>query len=140
MFKKNYISLDIKSDFVNMVWINFVLSWTDYLHYGPDHLLHTLQKKKFMLDEMFQRNASKFAIFLEYENPRNFFRFSFHFISFHFISCYFIFSPNECPSLCRHSLEEKSSTKWKSEKATWVFIFQKYGKFWSILLGHFIKH
>ena len=28
----------------------------------------------------------------------------------------------------------------KNEKSTWVFIFQKYGKFWSILLGHFIKH
>ena len=30
-----------------------------------------------MLDEMLQRNASKFAIFLEYENPSGFFRFSF---------------------------------------------------------------
>ena len=26
------------------------------------------RNKRFMLDEMFQRNASKFAIFLEYEN------------------------------------------------------------------------
>ena len=26
------------------------------------------------------------------------------------------------------------------EKTMWVFIFQKYGKFWSVLLGHFIKH
>ena len=26
------------------------------------------------------------------------------------------------------------------QKTTWVFVFQKYGKFWSILLGHFIKH
>ena len=31
-----------------------------------------------MLDEMFQRNTSKFAILLEYENPRIFFHFSFH--------------------------------------------------------------
>ena len=31
-----------------------------------------------MLDEMFQQNASKFAIFLEYENPRSLFHFSFH--------------------------------------------------------------
>ena len=30
-----------------------------------------------MLDEMLQRNASKFAILLEYENPCSFFRFSF---------------------------------------------------------------
>ena len=28
----------------------------------------------------------------------------------------------------------------KEKKTTWVFVFQKYGKFWSILLGHFIKH
>ena len=28
----------------------------------------------------------------------------------------------------------------KNEKNAWVFVFQKYGKFWSILLGHFIKH
>ena len=35
------------------------------------------RNKRFMLDEMFQRNASKFAIFLEYENPCSFFRFSF---------------------------------------------------------------
>ena len=28
----------------------------------------------------------------------------------------------------------------KNEKNTWVFIFQKYGKFWSVLLEHFIKH
>ena len=26
------------------------------------------------------------------------------------------------------------------KKTAWVFVFQKYGKFWSILLGHFIKH
>ena len=26
------------------------------------------------------------------------------------------------------------------KKTTWVFIFQKYGKFWSILLGRFINH
>ena len=30
-----------------------------------------------MLDEMFQRNASKFAILLEYENPHRIFHFSF---------------------------------------------------------------
>ena len=33
---------------------------------------------------------------------------------------------------------KKSSTKWK--KYIWFFIFQKYGKFWSISLGYFIKH
>ena len=32
---------------------------------------------RFLLDEKFQRNASKFAIFYIYENPSSFFRFSF---------------------------------------------------------------
>ena len=27
----------------------------------------------------------------------------------------------------------------KLKKSTYVFIFQKYGKFWSVLIGHFIK-
>ena len=35
---------------------------------------------------------------------------------------------------CRHS------TKWKMKKtSTWVFVFQKYGKFWSVSLELFIK-
>ena len=46
----------------------------------------------FVLDEKFQRNASKFAIFYIYENPKLLFPF--------FISCYFIFFPNECLGLC----------------------------------------
>ena len=50
-----------------------------------------IRNEMFMLDEMFQRNASKFAIFLEFENPCSF--------CFCFISCYFIFSTNECPAL-----------------------------------------
>ena len=35
-----------------------------------------------MLDEMTQRNASKFAIFYIYENPKWLFHFSFHVILF----------------------------------------------------------
>ena len=57
-------------------------------------LLSLFRNKRFMLDEMTYRNASKFAIFLEYENPYSFFLF--------FISCYFTFLPNECPGLCQH--------------------------------------
>ena len=34
-----------------------------------------LRNKKFMLDEMFQRKASKFSIFLKYVNIRIFFHF-----------------------------------------------------------------
>ena len=60
---------------------------------------------------------------------------------FHFMLLYFF--PNECPGQCRHrpghSLGEKQSCmKWK--KQLWVFVYMKYGKFWSILVGHFIKH
>ena len=55
---------------------------------------HSSEKKRFMLDEKFQRNASKFAIFYIYEYPKLLFLF--------FISCHFIFSPNECPGLCPH--------------------------------------
>ena len=50
------------------------------------------RNKKFMLDEMTQRNASKF---LEYECTHSFFHFSFRATLF--------FLPNECPDLCRHS-------------------------------------
>ena len=42
------------------------------------------RNKRFMLDEMFQRNASKFAIFLEYKNPCSFF-------VFHFMLLYLFF-------------------------------------------------
>ena len=41
------------------------------------------RKKRFMLDEKFQRNVSKFAIFYIYENPKLFFLF--------FFFCYLIF-------------------------------------------------
>ena len=44
---------------------------------SKQNLYSLFRKKRFMLDEMFQQNASKFAIFLEYENPRSFFHFSF---------------------------------------------------------------
>ena len=52
------------------------------------------RNERFMLDEMTRQNASKFAIFYIYENPKLPFPF--------FISCYFICLPNECPGLCRH--------------------------------------
>ena len=40
-----------------------------------------------------------------------------------------------------HYREKKSSMKWKRNKTTWVyFVFQKYSKFWSISLEHFIKN
>ena len=51
------------------------------------------RNKRFMLDEKFQGNASKFAIFLENENLHSFFHFSF---------LATVFFPNECPGLCQH--------------------------------------
>ena len=40
-----------------------------------------------------------------------------------------------------HSLgKEIKLYKMKNKKNTWVFVFQKYGKFWSMSLDHFIKH
>ena len=30
--------------------------------------------------------------------------------------------------------------KWKTKKTTWVFLFQKYGKFWSVLRELFFEH
>ena len=54
-----------------------------------------------MFDEMTEQNASKFAVFLEYENPYSFFSF--------FISCYHFF-PNECLGLCQHRPEQCSES------------------------------
>ena len=84
------------------------------------------RSRKFMLDKMTLQNASKFAIFLEYEIPCSFSS-VFHFKQFYF-------SPNGCFGLCRNR---------PGRVLTWVFsVFkcQKYSKFWSILQGHFIKH
>ena len=47
-------------------------------------ILSLFRNKRLVLDEKPPQNTSKFAILLEYENPRSFFSF--------FISCYFIFS------------------------------------------------
>ena len=45
------------------------------------------RKKRFELNFLFQRNASKFAIFIEKENPHSFFCFSFRAIlSFYFMN------------------------------------------------------
>ena len=71
-----------------------------------------------MLDEIFQQNASKFAIILEYENPCSFFRISFRAN---------LFFPNEFPGLCRHgpghSLGKKIKLhEVKNKKSTWDFL------------------
>ena len=48
-------------------------------------ILDSFRNKRFMLDEMIWRNASKFAIFYIYKNPKLLFPF--------FISCSFTFFP-----------------------------------------------
>ena len=59
---------------------------------------------------------------------------------FHFVLLYF--PPNECPVLFRlrpdNSLGKKVKKKWI--KHLWGFVYIKYGKFWSVSSGHFIKH
>ena len=75
----------------------------------------------FMLKLMLQRNASKFALFLEYEN----FNFTFHATSFFPLM-------NASNSLG----ENKNVARNKIKKTMWVFVFQKYGKFSSVSLEH----
>ena len=68
-------------------------------------------------------------LFMEKENPRSFFVFHLEQLSF---------PPYECPGLCQHRPGDsygktQKCSKWKTEKATWVFFFYKYGKFCSVL-------
>ena len=57
------------------------------------------------------------------------------FFVFHFMLLYFF--PNQCPDSLGKKLKYHEM---KNEITTWVFVFQKYSKFWSISLEHFIKH
>ena len=73
------------------------------------YLQFTLFKnKRFILNLMPQQNASKFAIFYKYKNPKLIFPF--------FILCYLIFFSN---GLCSHrpgnSLGEKSKVAWNEK-------------------------
>ena len=91
-----------------------------------------------MLDEKFQQNHSKFAIFYIYENPKLLFPF--------FISCYFIFSPNECPGLCQHrpghSLGKKiKQHEMKNGKSNFGFSFVKsIANFEAFHWNFFVEH
>ena len=51
------------------------------------------RNKGFLVNLKTKRNASKFAMFMEKENPCSFFVFHLEQLSF---------SPYECPGLCRH--------------------------------------
>ena len=65
----------------------------------------------------------------------------------HIVFCFSFWAtlcfPNECHK-CPNRLGPfiRENIKWhkmENEKTTWVFIFQKYGKFWSVSLGHFSR-
>ena len=56
----------------DMIWF---VQYDKFGHHG----MSLFRNKRFVLDEMFQRIASKFAILLEYEIVRSFCRF-FHFV------------------------------------------------------------
>ena len=49
----------------------FTRDGREFDYYSP------FRNKRFMIDDMFRRNPSKFAILLEYENPCSFFVFHF---------------------------------------------------------------
>ena len=50
-----------------------------------------------------------------------------------FISYYFIFS-------LMNALHPARPWSISTKKTTWIFLWLKYGKIWSVSLGHFIKH
>ena len=98
--------LDLPSSLTHHLEIKVLQGKKILCHVTPS----LFRNKSFMLEEMTWRNASKFAIFYMYENPKLLFPF--------FISYYFIFSPNEYPGLCLyrpgHSLGKK--VKWHEMK------------------------
>ena len=60
---------------IGIAKLRLTLPWYSWCR---DHHRPLFRNKRFALNEMFQQNASKFAIFYVYENPCSFFRFSFH--------------------------------------------------------------
>ena len=85
---------------------------------------------------MTKQNTSKFAICLEYGNQHCFF-FIFHFVLLYFSQMNALVVYVDISNT--HSLGGKIKSH-EMKKTTWNFVFQKYGKTWSVSLGHFIKH
>ena len=72
---------------------------------SKSYILYILQKKRGLsLKKCFRKseNASKFAKYLEYENPYSIFKIS---------CCVLISIPNECPGFSRHSLGHSLNRK-----------------------------
>ena len=84
----NEMPLDPRPEYMRVI-----LSWdgqdpvANVMTTGSQVGASLFRKRRFMLDEMY---ASKFGLFLEYENTCRFF--------FHFVLLYFF--PNECTGLC----------------------------------------
>ena len=99
------------------------------------------RKKRLMLDEKFQVvKCFKMCHILYIRKPQV------TYSIFHFTLLYF--SPNECPGLCWHRPgarafirgKNKVAKNEKQKKQLCVFVYIKYGKFWSVSLELFIKH
>ena len=69
-------------------------------------MLTLFRNKRFMLDEMTQRNASKFVIFYIYQNPMLLFQF--------FISCNFVFPPMNARAFIREKIKQPKMKNGKS--------------------------
>ena len=95
--------------------------------------------KKFMLEEMTQRNISNFAIFFEQDKivcmqVSSFF--SLH--DYLFIHALALFHrPGHKKTRKNKVAENKIRCMYEKN---WIFVIQKYGKLLSLLIGHFIKH
>ena len=96
-----------------------------------------LQNKCFALKFKFRRNASKFPIFIQNENPSNFFRFSFR-ATFIFPLMNALVYVDIDQGI--HKGKNESCSKWKTKKTTWVFFLYKYRKFWSVSLEFKLEH
>ena len=125
-FLENWIAMFVNliSKLLQMQWQQMKLRKNSFQYTKVSTHLPISQ---FVVNEKFLWNASKLSIFYIYENPKLLIPF--------FISCNFIFLPNECRYRPGHSLGKKIKLH-KMKNTTWVFLLQKYGKFWGISLGH----
>ena len=96
----------------------------------------THQKHKvWVYEEMFLVKWFKICHTYGIRNPMWYF--VIHFVLLYFFQIEFI----ECPGLCRPCIHSrKNNLTWNEKQNTrWVFLFQKYVKFWILSLKHFIK-
>ena len=95
--------------------------WVKDYYFAPCPYVPLLLISEFVLNEKFQRNASKFVIFYIYINPK---------LPWSMLT--------QTRAFIRENSKVARNEKWK--KQHWVFVHIKYGKFWSISLELFIEH